>query len=280
MMHYTDAKANERSGVNASTTARCYPSSVGPTTPRRYHTKTECIRHGRSLRPRLLGPAERSVLVDQLYGIYRETVSGFTRDELDAQIFCADEGRAKLFFDTRGELVGFSYASIDRIETAGHRHAVFAAGVFFRLGYRGGKFAAAFGLGEAVLFKVRHPFTPLAYMTRSSSPAVYRLIASTMPRTYPSAGRKTPAQIRALIEAISARRKYVAVGASPWLVSTPATPLSAARMKQLECDPYVRFYLHLNPDYANGTALLTWVPLNMANICGGLLRVLWHFMKV
>ncbi|WCS19310.1 hypothetical protein [Mycobacterium marinum] len=39
-------------------------------------------------------------------------------------------------------------------------------------------------------------------------------------------------------------------------------------------DPDVQFYLTLNPRLAEGEALVTCVPLDLANIAGGLLRLL------
>jgi hypothetical protein len=68
------------------------------------------------------------------------------------------------------------------VEYAGREHAVFCASVYFRLGYHGGLSSAFFGLRQALRFKVLHPRTPLTYLTRCCSSAVYRLVAPTMPR--------------------------------------------------------------------------------------------------
>lgn len=229
------------------------------------------------LQPATLQPAQRSVLVDRLYDIYRETVGGFTRGEFQGLIFGADETRLALFYGTGGELVGFSFAGIDRMEHAGRTHAVFSAGAYFRLGYRGGILAELFGLRQALRFKFREPRTPLALMTRASSPAVYRLLATTMPRIYPSRRRRTPADIEALVTALSAqwhRWYYIPVGESPWVVRSRATPHDGSRMHRLEQDPDVRFYTELNPRFAAGEALVVWTPLDAANIAGGFWRLL------
>jgi hypothetical protein len=146
--------------------------------------------------------------------------------------------------------------------------------VLCRLGYRGGSSGALFGLREALRFKLRHPRIPLAYFTRTSSPAAYRLIASTMPRVYPSCTHETPADVSALMSAISFRRQYVPVGGERWVVRSPAIPNNASRLRRLERDPYARFYTQLNPRYAQGSSLMTWVPLNLANIFGGLVGLL------
>lgn len=226
------------------------------------------------LRLASLDPSQRSSVIDQLYGVYSETVQGDTRDQFEAQVFGGGEVRLALFYGTRDELAGFTYAGIDRMEHRGRTHAVFCAGVFFRLGYQGGKSGALFGLREALRFKLREPRTPLAYCTRSSSPAVYRLLASTMPEIYPSRRYQTPANIEAVVRAFSVRRHYVPVSANSWVVRSGATPRNASRLRHINDDPEVRFYTELNPRYADSEALVVWIPLGPRNIIGGLSRLL------
>ncbi len=218
--------------------------------------------------------AQQSAVLDRLYGVYSETAHGTTRDELETLIAGSGEFSLALFHGADDELAGFSYAHIERIEYAGRTHAVFNAAVLCRLGYRGGSSGALFGLREALRFKLRHPRIPLAYFTRTSSPAAYRLIASTMPRVYPSRTHQTPPDVSALMGVISARRHYVPISEERWVVRSPAIPNDASRLRRLERDPFARFYTQLNPHYTEGSSLMTWVPLDTANILGGLLRLL------
>ncbi len=64
------------------------------------------------------------------------------------------------------------------------------------------------------------------------------------------------------------------VGDDPWIVQSRAVPRDPSRLRELSTDPYVRFCTELNPRYAEGEALLTWLPLDMINIARGLVRVL------
>ncbi len=221
-----------------------------------------------------LSPAQRSALSAKLFDIYDETVHGVTQVELDTMIFGTDDGRLALFYSAHDELVGFSFASIERVQHGGRTFAVFVAGVLFRLGCRGGSSASLFGLRQALQFKLRHPRTPLAYVSRSSSPAAYRLLACTMPRVYPSRGEEPSDEIVALVRAASARLQYAPVGDGPWIVHSGATPRDTSRMRRIKRDPHTRFYLELNPRYAEGEALMVWIPLDAANIAGGLFRLL------
>jgi hypothetical protein len=231
------------------------------------------------LRVASLSPGQRSDLSARLYAIYDETVRGVTQLELDTMIFGTDEGSLALFYGAHDELVGFSFASIARVQHEGRTFAVFVAGVLFRLGCRGGPTASLFGLRQALQFKLRHPRTPLAYFSRSSSPAAYRLVASTMPRVYPNHIEEPSDQIVAVVRAASAQLKYVPTGDCPWVVRSGATPRDTSRLRLLKEDPYTRFYLELNPRYAEGEALMVWIPLDAANIAGGLFRLLCARLK-
>lgn len=241
--------------------------------PRRLKADRRRIRRSRYLWPKSLGIVERQTLADQLYDVYSETVRGFTRDELADEVFGRDDVRVALFYGTKGELAGFAYVGIERIEYAGRQHAVFCASVYCRLGYRGGVPSSLFGLREALRFKLREPHTPLAYLTRCASPAVYRLIASTMPRAYPSLRYQTPEDVQVLVRRLSVRRNYVAVGEDPWIVRSVATPQDLSRLSHIQRDAQVRFFIELNPRFAEGWSLLTWTPLDAANIAGGLYHV-------
>ncbi len=251
----------------------CAPSDVSTDPPAGARcTGPRRIVRSEYLQSSSLGPERRHTLYGQLYEVYSDTVSGLTYQDLEELVF-ASEGHVALYYGAADELAGFSFARIERIEHAGRTHAVFCAGVLFRLGYRGGMPAAFFGLRQALRFKLREPRTPLAYMTRSSSPAVYRLLASTMPRMYPSCKHETPADVESLVRTYCAQWHYEPVSENPWIQRSPAMPHNPSRLRRLETEPDVRFYMELNPNWANGESVLTWIPLTVANIVGGLFRL-------
>jgi hypothetical protein len=221
-----------------------------------------------------LSPAQRTALVDQLYEIYCETARGDSRDVFEALVFGANDVRIALFYGPVDELAGYSYVATEQIDHANRTYAVQRAGVFWRLGYGGGLSSMAFGLTNGLRYKFRHPRIPLAYLTRSTTPAVYRLLASLMPRVYPSPKLQTPDHVLALLPLLSARRGYVPVGGNPWVVREDTSLCEPSRLRRLDDDPYARFYTQLNPRFADGESVLTWVPLDLANIASGLFNVM------
>ena len=255
------------SGPATSTLTARRSHAHRPVTGTRRVVRTEYLRGAAEF-------AQRPELMDQIYGVYSEALHGTTREELAALMCGSGELSLAIFYGADDEVAGFTYAHIELVECGGRTHAVFNAAVLCRLGYQAGASGALFGLREALRFTLRHPLTPLAYFTRTCSPAAYRLIASTMPRVYPSRTHETPADVAALIESISMRRGYAQAGGHGWVVRSPGTPHDASRLRRIERDPHARFYSQLNPRFAEGNSLLTWVPLDAANIIGGLCRLL------
>jgi hypothetical protein len=248
--------------------------SAPPSAPPLRGSRPGRIVRTQHLRSRSLGPAQRSELVDRLYAIYNETLYGYARDQFEDLVLGAGEVRLALYYGAGGELAGFAYASIERIEHAGRRHAALCAGMFFRPGYHGGVSGALFLLGQALRAKLREPRTPLAYMTRCTTPAVYRRCAVTMPRIHPSRKYPTPAHVDALVRALGTRRRYAPIGENPWVVEAGGVPHHPSRLRRLEHDPDVRFYTELNPRFAEGESLVVWVHADLTDIASGFVRAL------
>lgn len=73
--------------------------------------------------------------------------------------------------------------------------------------------------------------------------------------------------------AASRRRHYEPIGADPWVVRSDAVPLDVSRMQKLRGDPHVRFFTAMAPRYTEGEAVVVWIPLDVANILVGVLRL-------
>lgn len=226
----------------------------------------------------------REALRDELYSIYRENSDSLSRERFGELFFSHPATRVALFHGPDGELAGFSNASILRVSHEGREHAVFSAGVYFRLAYEGGNASALFGLTEALRFKLREPRTPLAYLSMASTPAPYCLFTRTVDRLYPSRHHPTPPAIEALVREVSRQRGLEPTPPGPWLVRSFVRPRQQERLKasdRLRDNPDAHFFLSLNPRYAEGegTALLVWIPLDLANVFAALGRAAWRFVR-
>jgi hypothetical protein len=214
-----------------------------------------------------------SALLDRLYIVSRETLYGRSRDEFEAMLLEAGEVTIAIFYGEGGDIAGFAYYGIQRMEYAGRLHALNFGGAFFRAGYSGGSSSALFGLRMSLRFKLRAPRTPLNFLTRCATPAAYRLVVSTMPRAYPNRRYNTPADIDAMVRKFSVQRGYDPLSGNPWIVRQKVAPCNPERMRCLENDPDVQFYMKLAPSFAEGESLLTWIPMDVVNIAGAFSRI-------
>jgi len=221
-----------------------------------------------------LQPAQRSALIDRCYAVYCATLRGCTRDEFEAIVCGGGNVHFALFYGARDEFAGCCYARIDRVEHAGRMHAVLSAGVLFRPGYHAGASGALFLLRQVLRAKLRDPRTPLAYMTRCTTPAVYRRLAKTMPRVYPSRNHEPPDDVEALVRVFSARWGYVPVGESAWIVQATGIPHDTTGLRRLEHDPDVQWYLERNPRFDEGESLVVWTRAELPDIVVGFARAL------
>lgn len=237
--------------------------------------RRKCVAFTRKLTVCDLSQSESRTIFDTLYALYLATCTGLSRTQFETLFAPNQDTRLALFYGDDGTLAGVSLASLTPVIHKEKEHAVFAAGVFFRLDYRGGAAGARFGLAEALKFKLRHPLTPLAYLTRANSPATYRLRLGTMSRAYPRPDAETPADVVELVRKVNAHRQTEAVDGSPWLVKATATPRDPQRLRasSLQQDSLARFYQEQNPQYAAGTSLQIWIPLDLPNILGALSRL-------
>jgi hypothetical protein len=222
-----------------------------------------------------LTPGEREELSEEAYAIYAAYKTGVDRASFARQLFAGESPRLALFHGEDGALVGFCSAAIQRVEHEGRRHAVYNALLFIDTRYKGVSETRSFTLLEALRFKLREPWTPLACMGVIMTPASYRRFAVTMPRIYPSRGAPVPASMGALMRETARLRGLSLVDEERWLVrglGTPRHPERLRNAKSLQADLDAGFYLEKNPRFNEGVSMLIWIPLDLANVCGALAR--------
>lgn len=229
-----------------------------------------------------LSSAERDTLIRNTARIYAHTFEPGDLDHYARAHFPTPATRVALFSSASGELLGFCHVTLLPFCFEGRDQAVFSAGVFFLPGVGGGIWAGAFGLFQALRFKLRHPRTPLAYMSLCSSPAPYRLQASVMPRMYPRRGVETPPRIERMVRAVLELRGTPCVEGRVPLVRSPNPPRSRPKAEQERVrDGHERYYHAVNPGYreTGDVAVVTWLPLTTPNIFGALARVAWRLAR-
>lgn len=223
-----------------------------------------------------LPPAERERLCADAHALYSRYKSGVDRATFDRQFFADDAARVALFHADDGEFAGFACASLAHVTHGGRVHAVYSALLFVDTRFRGAREATFFALTEALRAKLRAPLTPLAYLGVVTSPASYRMFAAAMPTFYPNRRAPVPTAVAELVRSAVARRGLVFEDDERWLVRSLGVVRHPGRLSASETlrgDPDARHYVDHNPRFADGVAMLLWVPLTLANLCGALVRL-------
>jgi hypothetical protein len=220
--------------------------------------------------------AELRRICDDCHRIHEAYFPGVDRDFLERAFFGDETTRIFLYYGADGALAGFGAVSMLWVSHEGTDHAVFKGVTCIDRRYKFVWSARLHSIAEALRFKLRHPWTPVAYMGMATTPTGYRLFASTVPRCYPSRHAEVPAAIRALLLKATRQRGFEPVDEEKLLVravSHLAEPERIHRSASLQDDPDVRFYLDRNPRLGEH-AMLFWVPLDLSNVCHGAARIL------
>jgi hypothetical protein len=223
-----------------------------------------------------LSPAEHAKLVDDTYRISLAYFPDDDRDGFEQAFLSGDKVWMFLFYGPDGALAGFSSVSCLWVSHEGKDHAVFKGVTCIDARYKLTWRARLPVIREAALFKLQHPWTTAGYMGMAASPSGYRLLASSMPRVYPSRHEAMPESIKGLILKATRMRGYEPLDEERLLVpatSRLADPERIRGSRSLRDDPDARFFVAQNPDFER-FYMLVWVPLDLGSLARGAVQAL------
>lgn len=205
--------------------------------------------------------------VERLWELYDAFYEHVDRPAFDRDL--AEKDLVFLGTDAEtGRIVGFSTALFYIHEHAGRRVGIYFSGdTFVHPDYWGQKSLHWAVLGALLLWKLRHPRTPLYWHLICSGYRTYLTLVRNFPTHWPDHRRPTPAFERGLLDAIG-RGRYgarwrpdrgvvSADGPQPVLEATVA-PLDPA----VRALPEIAFFLRVNPGHARGDELAMLAPVD------------------
>lgn len=224
-----------------------------------------------------LDAAARAQLEGELFGLWSEFFHGLSREEFVAtHLF--DDTRLLLTYGYDGELAGFANLNISRLHDEGKPHHVLHCGVFTRLKYDAIRSLVWLAVGEVLRLRLRHPLTPIAYVAVLTSPVAYRLFGWAGVRVYPAPNVVAPPHVERLLAALAEHRRLPVDPDDPWLVEFAVKQRNPKALKQSRCvrrsDPHMDFFAQRAPKWDQGWSLLSWMPMDTAN----LLRGVWGLL--
>lgn len=223
-----------------------------------------------------LAGAERERLVDDTFRISRAYFPDDDCDGFERAFLSGDPTWMFLFYGRDGALAGFAAVANVWVSHEGEQYACFKGCVCIDSRYKLTWLARLPVVREALKFKLRHPLTPTGYMGMAATPSGYRLVATSVPRVYPSRREGMPESVKALIlEAMKVRGLEV-VDEERLLVRSTSRLAELERIKEsrgLHDDPDARYYVERNPDFENHY-MMVWAPLGFSDLARGAANML------
>lgn len=203
-------------------------------------------------------------------GVSKDDFLGYAFNPLAARI------RILVFDNSAGEVVGYIATQFFRQVVGGQTIPVFRAEAGILPAYRGRHATISFGLTEAALYKLRHPFQQVYYLGMLVHPSSYHLVAKHFPTIYPSRIKETPQAMLDFMEELADAFGTPRVDGDPlrrqvgWITREP--PEEPSHSPGALAD--ARFFVEMNSGYEAGHGLVTLIPLTFVNLIAGA----WRFM--
>lgn len=238
------------------------------------------------LRTEMLDPAqmthaERADLCDRITQVTQQIFDGVTPERIRTHVIevPADRTKIRLYSASNGRLMGYSIFHQYRRNIAGRPGYILRAEAGLLPEARG-HHVVGHVLRTAFALRLRHPRSPMYYLDTLVHASSYHLFERYTPVIYPAPGRDMPPQLEQLV--LSVLKSF------PDPAIDPADPMvrkvgwitreniQGAEKKNAprKDSPGARFFKARNPGYVRGEGLIVVIPVTLANILGGALRVL------
>lgn len=236
--------------------------------------------------PAALSAEDRQDLTARLHALNAQIFSGVGLALFERTVISppASWTRIQLLRNAAGAWVGYEALHRYRFVLRGREQVVFRAQAGILKPYRGQGASFPFGLRQALRYKLGHPAAHLLLFATLVHPSSYHLLATHCHELYPNPFRPTPTRMRSLVRTLA--ESFNEPG--PPLADDPEIRQEDWITRDDEDDtafwqhsehPDVRFFLHVNPGYGQGHALLTLVPVTWKNLLLSLLRALLRLKR-
>lgn len=174
--------------------------------------------------------------------------------------------RLRLFYCDQ-QLVGYCLLTFSRqrlADNSGKQVVLMGASAGFLPDYRHGNHTLQFSLQQAIAYKLRHPLQTVYFADTMLSPAMYRVMAKAVGIIYPHPDQPTPPDVVKLLQLLQHLQPDSQSPSHVMFVGRKSDYSSDDLQRFAASDKAeIRFYLQTNPQFAEGYALLTVIPVSL-----------------
>ncbi|SMF56441.1 hypothetical protein [Pseudobacteriovorax antillogorgiicola] len=220
---------------------------------------------------------DRSKLSDRLYNdVFSKMWQGFSAEQFQNYFFSGDFANNILYlFRHQGKLVGYVLFRVIHVEIDAGKFGIVRISANVLHDYMGNKLTTIPLFTECARYFFKTLFSRRQMMVffTANSPASYCAFHNRTRLIFPTPYRPTPVEYSELIRKFSERFHLSPVPQRPLVVrfeGVSTTPILSRTLGHTKGE-VASFYRHLCPNYANGEALITIMPITW---WGGLLEIL------
>lgn len=180
-----------------------------------------------------------------------------------------DSGELTILYGINGEVGGFTRTWRQSMIIGTKVVTAYLAYIFLNPDYNAAPTVENAGLTEAIRYKLDHPQEELFYIAFANNPMTYEFVASLSDVYYPRLGQKLPDQMLKIVNALKRENAWHCTNSNSLVVNSPLVPLRS-QSNNFDNFDLNEYFTEVNPEYIQGNALLTLIPLHLANIQFGL----------
>lgn len=181
------------------------------------------------------------------------------------------KGELTALFGQNNEIAGFSRTFSQSMAIGRKQVTTYISYIYLNPDYKSCPTIASAGLTQAIKYKLAHPQEEITYVAFANNPATYEFIYQLSDFTYPKPKQRVPDQILAIIDTLNKQNGWCSTTGHPMVINSQLAPLRSQSFDYGEQSSQLKeFYLQTNPDYMQGSSLLVYIPVHLANINYGL----------
>ncbi len=199
-----------------------------------------------------------------------ENTSAFIDNVLKPQ----QMGELIIFSGEADELVGFTRIYQQQLELKGIPIKIYSTITYNNQTHNTSIAGARLGLTRTMKYKLSHPGEELVHFASVSTASKYQFLTRISNTIYPRPNSDVPEEILRLAKILKESNNWPSSATHPMVIGGQLLKKQQLPAETATDDPLTNYYLSLNPDGAQGKALLVCIPLNIRNIGYGIRQLL------
>lgn len=232
--------------------------------------RTEAVIYGE------LAPGPRARLTAGLHALWCDYFVGMNVEQFTRDLF-KDDTQIVVGLGKSGDLAAFGYINQTDLRVRDTDYLVLGAGVFTRLEYRDSTAIHLALFWQTARLRLTNPRRKLVGITLTSNPIAYDAADSAIATWAPRPNFEPPPEALEIAHQIATRREMMIDPNDPWVVTSDIRPAQPDKLRSsrryAQRTSAMQHFEARAPNWPSGQCLLSWAPLDAANITRSIVKL-------